>query len=238
MTMHYGRVAGQSLERLAALSDGIFAVAMTLLALDLRVPVHDAALQLGADFIWTQGALQAEISVWNLLATLWPRFLTYLMSFLTLGIFWLGQQAQLSTFARGNRGLAWVHIAFLCAVTLMPFSTSFLADYISSRVAIGVYWFNLLLLGVMLFASVSYAERTGLLKETTTDELRSLHKRRIVTYQSLYAVCFLLSAINPYLGIVLLIVAQIGSLLPSLQPFVPWSGPSGASTASGASKSV
>jgi uncharacterized membrane protein len=214
MTMHYGGVAGQSLDRLAALSDGIFAVAMTLLALDLRVPVHDAALQLGADFIWSAGALQTEIGVWNLLAPLWPRFLTYLMSFLTLGIFWLGQQAQLSTFERSNRGLAWVHIGFLCAVTLMPFSTSFLADYISSRLAIGVYWFNLLLLGVMLFASLSHAERTGLLKESATDQLRALHKRRIVTYQSLYAVCFLLSAINPYLGIVLLIVAQIGSLLP------------------------
>ncbi|HLZ28702.1 MAG TPA: TMEM175 family protein [Chloroflexota bacterium] len=216
MTLHYGRVAGQSLERLAALSDGIFAVAMTLLALDLRVPAHDAALQLGAAFIWTPGALQAEISVWNLLAPLWPRFLTYLMSFLTLGIFWLGQQAQLATFERGSRGLAWVHIAFLCAVTLMPFSTSFLAEYIGSRLAIGVYWLNLLLLGVMLFASLTYGERTGLLKESATDELRALHKRRIVVYQSLYAVCFGLGAINPYLGIVLLILAQIVSLLPRL----------------------
>src|SRR5579859_2864627 len=214
MTLHYGRVAGQSLERLAALSDGIFAVAMTLLALDLRVPAHDAALQLGAAFIWTPGALQAEISVGALLATLWPRFLTYLMSFLTLGIFWLGQQAQFATFERASRGLTWVHLAFLSAVTLMPFSTSFLAEYMPSRLAIGVYWFNLLLLGVMLFASISVGERSGLLKPGATDALRALHKRRIVVYQSLYAVCFLLSAINPYLSIVLLIVAQIGSLLP------------------------
>ena len=87
----YDLIAGRSLDRLAALSDGIFAVAMTLLVLDLRVPAREAH--------------GSETALWHALTGLGPQFLTYFMSFLTLGIFWLGQQAQLSQFERGDRAL-------------------------------------------------------------------------------------------------------------------------------------
>ena len=73
----YNRIAGQNLERLAALSDGVFAVAMTLLVLDLRAPAHEA--------------IHSEHDLLAALLALAPRLVTYLMSFLTLGIFWLGQ---------------------------------------------------------------------------------------------------------------------------------------------------
>src|SRR5438093_5512789 len=98
MLTQYNRIAGQSLERLAALSDGIFAVAMTLLVLDLRVPVSEA-LHL-AQPLWVSGALQSEQVLWDALVGLAPRLLTYFMSFLTLGMFWVGQQTQLNQLAR------------------------------------------------------------------------------------------------------------------------------------------
>src|SRR5205807_1860197 len=113
MSTIYNRIAGQSLERLAALSDGIFAVAMTLLVLDLHVPPSES--------------IGTEQDLLNALGSLSPRLLTYLMSFMTLGIFWVGQQTQLNHFARSDRNLAWIHIGFLLAVTLMPFSTGLLA---------------------------------------------------------------------------------------------------------------
>jgi len=78
----YNRLAGHSVERLAALSDGVFAVAMTLLVLDLHSPVSQA--------------VHSEYDLWRALVALSPRLLTYLMSFLTLGIFWAGQQTQLN----------------------------------------------------------------------------------------------------------------------------------------------
>ena len=78
MPLSYNRIAGQSVERLAALSDGVFAVAMTLLVLDLRVPVIEA--------------VHSEHDLWHGLAALSPRLLMYMMSFMTLGIFWIGQQ--------------------------------------------------------------------------------------------------------------------------------------------------
>ena len=93
----YNRIAGQNLERLAALSDGVFAVAMTLLVLDLRAPAAEA--------------IHSEQDLLAALLALAPRLVTYLMSFLTLGIFWLGQQTQLDRLARSDRDLAWIHIA-------------------------------------------------------------------------------------------------------------------------------
>ena len=71
----YNRIAGQNLERLAALSDGVFAVAMTLLVLDLRAPAAEA--------------IHSERELAEALLVIAPRLVPYLMSFLTLGIFWL-----------------------------------------------------------------------------------------------------------------------------------------------------
>ncbi len=95
----YNRIAGQNLGRLAALSDGVFAVAMTLLVLDLHAPAAEA--------------IHSERELVDALLAIAPRLVPYLMSFLTLGIFWLGQQAQLDRLAKSDRDLAWMHIGFL-----------------------------------------------------------------------------------------------------------------------------
>src|SRR5580700_5611791 len=81
----YNRVAGQNVDRLAALSDGIFSVAMTLLVLDLRVPAAEA--------------IHSEHDLRRVLIALSPRLLVFLMSIMTNGIFWVGQQTQLNYFA-------------------------------------------------------------------------------------------------------------------------------------------
>ncbi|MFZ0817208.1 MAG: TMEM175 family protein, partial [Candidatus Sulfotelmatobacter sp.] len=109
----YNRVAGQNVDRIAALSDGIFAVAMTLLVLDLRIPAAEA--------------IHSEHDLRRALIILVPRLVIFLMSIMTNGIFWVGQQTQLNYIARSDRNLAWIHIAFLCAVSLTPFTTSLLA---------------------------------------------------------------------------------------------------------------
>jgi Endosomal/lysosomal potassium channel TMEM175 len=84
----YNLIAGKSLERIAALSDGLFAIAMTLIVLDIRVPP-------GA-------SIHSEADLGRALLALFRRIVMYLVSFLTLGIFWVGQQTQLP---RGSRGL-------------------------------------------------------------------------------------------------------------------------------------
>jgi len=213
MRISYNRIAGQSLERLAALSDGIFAVAMTLLVLDLRTPVADASARFTTPVLWTSQGLGKEMALLSAFSSLVPHVLPYIMSFLTLGIFWIGQQTQLNHFANSNRHLTWIHLAFLLAVSLMPFSTALLAEFITYRLALGVYWLNLLLLGAALFASWRYAQRAGLLKEEVTEEIYAAAERRIVYYQAFYAVAVLLCVISTYVSILLLILLQLNSAL-------------------------
>jgi uncharacterized membrane protein len=191
----YNQVAGKSVERLAALSDGIFAVAMTLLVLDLRVP--------------PAAAIHSERDLWHALVVLSPRLLIFLMSVMTIGIFWVGQQTQLNHFARADRNLAWIHVAFLCAVSLTPFSTSLLAEFIHYRIALLVYWFNIVLLGATLFWSWSYATRAHLLADDLPAEIHRAVVRRIVIAQSLYAAGATLCFFNTYYSIAAIVLVQV-----------------------------
>ena len=75
------------------------------------------------------------------------------MSFITLGIFWMGQQTQLTHSARSDRDLTWIYLAFLFAVTLIPFTTHLLNEYSRYRTALLCYWANTLILGVTLYLS-------------------------------------------------------------------------------------
>jgi uncharacterized membrane protein len=191
----YNRVAGQSVERLAALSDGIFAVSMTLLVLDLRVPAAEA--------------IHSERDLWHALAVLSPRLIIFLMSVMTNGIFWVGQQTQLNQFARADRNLAWIHIAFLCAITLTPFSTSLLAEFIHYRIALLAYWFNILLLGLTLYWSWSYATRAHLFADDAPASIHPAIISRIVIAQSLYAAGAALCFFNTYYSIAAMVLVQV-----------------------------
>lgn len=191
----YNRVAGQSVERLAALSDGIFAVAMTLLVLDLRVPASEA--------------VHSERDLWHALVVLSPRLIIFLMSVMTIGIFWVGQQTQLNHFARADRNLAWIHIAFLCAVSLTPFTTSLLAEFIHYRIALLVYWFNIVLLGSTLYWSWSYATRALLIADDAPEDIHPAVVRRIAIAQTLYAAGAALCFLNTYYSIAAIVLVQV-----------------------------
>jgi len=211
MPVTYRQISGVSLERLAALSDGIFAVAMTLLVLGLSVRA-DAVLH-PARPLWTPGALTSEHVVWDVLRQLAPHLLTYLVSFLTLGIFWVGQQTQLNQFRRSDRDLTWIYLVFLLGVSLMPFSTMLLADYITYRLAVTVYWLNIVMLGALLYAGMRYARRARLLKEDVTAEMTAASERRILAYQVLYAFGALLSVFSTYLSIAFIFAVQLNAAI-------------------------
>ena len=101
----------------------------------------------------------------------------------------------------------------------MPFSTALLAEYITYRLALVVYWLNLLLLGVVLFGSWRYAEHSGLMNDETTLAMRSAIERRIVIVQALYAFGMLLCVINTYVSIAWIVLLQLNSAIaPRIPP--------------------
>jgi uncharacterized membrane protein len=133
---------------------------------------------------------------------------TCLLSFLTLGIFWVGQQTQLNHLVRGDRDLVWRHLAFLAFVATMPFSTELLAEFITFRTALLVYWLNVLLLGLTLYGTWRYAVRAGLIKEGTPPEISRAIERRIVIAQSLYALGAALCFFSTYWSIGFIVLVQ------------------------------
>ena len=195
MKFSYNQIAGQNAERLAAMSDGIFAVAMTLLLLELRVPAR--------------GLIHSEADLRHALALLSPQLLVYVMSFITLGIFWVGQQTQLNHLARSDRELTWIHLTFLFAVTLMPFSTRLLIEFLAYRTALLAYWANILALGVVLYFSWGHATKAGLVKEDIPANVPPAICRRILIGQSLYAFGALLCVFNTYWSIAFIVLVQL-----------------------------
>lgn len=195
MPSGYNQVAGRSVERLAALSDGIFGVGMTLLVLDLRPPLVEV--------------VHGDRDLLSALAAIFPQLVMYMMSFITLGIFWVGQQTQLNYLERSDRHLTWINLGFLFSVTLLPFSTKLLAEFYVYRTALLEYWFNILLLGAGLYFTWGYAHRNKLLKANTPEGVPAAVCRRILAAQSLYVFGAALCIFDTRLSIAFIVLVQL-----------------------------
>jgi uncharacterized membrane protein len=119
--------------RLEAFSDGVFAIAITLLILEIRVPAHSANLS---------HALLHE----------WPSYFAYAVSFLTIGIMWVNHH-QLFKFVRGtDRKLLFVNLGLLMLVAFLPFPTAVVAEFIEkssqARAAVVLYGTTLTLTAI------------------------------------------------------------------------------------------
>ena len=172
MKSDYNEIAGRSLSRLAALSDGIFAVAMTLLVFDHKPPS-------------TEGVTTDADLAWALLGAGWQLILLAL-SFLTLGLFWVAQQTQYHYLAATDRRLTWLQLAFLFVVTLTPFATRVLIEFPDSRLAVLLYWLLIFSLGSLLRWSWDHAERAGLVHPDAPPTVGPAFRFRVRTAQLLY----------------------------------------------------
>jgi uncharacterized membrane protein len=204
----FNQFAGTSVDRLAGISDGIFSVGMTLLVLGLAVPPLTSATS-------------TDSGLANALANLGPNALVYVMSFMTLGIFWVGQSTQLGQLAHSNRHYVWIQLAFLLAVTLVPFSTQLLARFPTHRLALVEYWLNIVFLGGILFAALEYAHRAHLFQETDERDLVRLMRGRILIAQSLYALATALSLFfSTWVSIALIVLVQLNYVLAPRIPIL------------------
>jgi uncharacterized membrane protein len=191
----YDDIATRRIERISGLSDALFAIAMTIIVLEIHVP--DPA------------TVHTNEQLWDAFGDLVPHLIVYAASFLTLGIFWNAQQTQLNRFARVDRNLTWIHIVFLAPVAMMPFSTLLLSTFETLQVALIVYWLNLLAAGIVLYISWTYATSAGLLQPDVTPEIGGAIRRRIVASHVLYTICLLLGFIDTRIAIAAIILVQL-----------------------------
>jgi uncharacterized membrane protein len=149
-----------SVERLLTLSDGVVAIALTLLVLQLVVPsiagVKSSDLQ-------SPGYLWRELS-----KTGGEQFTAYVISFYVIAQFWLVHHRVFRGIRGHVEGLAWWNFAFLFAITLMPFSSDLLGRFSQNPLAIDIFAFNILLASLATQGVVFFAKRHGL-QATTPD---------------------------------------------------------------------
>ncbi len=124
----------QQLERLTFFSDAVFAIAMTLLVVEVKLPHlhHPSGPELG-----------------QALLGLIPNYVGFLVSFLVLGRFWLAHHEVMGLLKAGNRRLVTVNLLLLLGVAFMPFPTAVISEYVQLRVGIGFYTGWLILLGLL-----------------------------------------------------------------------------------------
>lgn len=133
--------------RLDALTDGVVAIAITLLVLDLHVPENIGELSSDA--------------VWQLLAGMRGQFRSYFVSFGVVAIFWLNHVGRVRNLSRTDPLLIWLNLAFLAAIGLVPFTTALLSRS-TSNAAATVYALNMAAGALLISATASYAEVRGL----------------------------------------------------------------------------
>ena len=189
---------GLTKSRIEALSDGIFAVAMTLLVLDIKPPE-----------VTKVAALSRE------LLALWPRCLSYAVSFMMLGIYWVGQHNQFHLIRCADRTLLWINIVFLMAISFVPFSTALLSAYPLQPSAQTVYGGNLIAIGLLLLWHWTYATHRHRLVDPELDDrmIRAVIKR-ILIGPALFTLAIASSSLSAVASLVLYVVAPLIYVLP------------------------
>jgi len=190
-------VPGLGKSRVETLADGVFAIAMTLLVLDLRVP-QTAPEGLG-----------------TALSALLPRLLSFVLSFALLGIYWVAHHVQFHYIRRTDRPFLWINILFLLAVAIVPFSAALLGAYWREPLAIAVYGANLMGVAATLLWIWNYATRGRRLVDDALDpELVRLGRSRIAFTFAIIGAAVLVSFWQPLLSLALFLAMIVRFIAP------------------------
>jgi len=186
--------------RMEALSDGIFAIAATLLVLDLTIPAVTSK------------------DVGDQLVDQWPSYVAYLVSFATIGSAWLNHSVITEYLDRANAILLRLNLALLFFVSVLPFPTHLLAEYLPNegdeRIAVTVYGLNLLAISGFIAIVWHYALWQRLVtKDNSEDDVRALTAKLDPSLAS-YAVVIGLGLWQPRVAVVLYLVIALFVIIP------------------------
>jgi TMEM175 potassium channel family protein len=175
--------------RVEAFSDGIFAIAITLLVLEIRVPPAE---------LTGHGS-----TLLPALLRLWPSYLGYLISFITIGIMWVNHHSMFMLIRRIDRYFLLLSVLFLMFIAFLPFTTAVLAEYLSEpkgrEIAVASYSATFVLIALAYNAVWWYAARGGRLLDEAADleAVRTISRRYLIG-PTAYAVSFALAFVNAW----------------------------------------
>ncbi|WP_395333508.1 TMEM175 family protein [Novosphingobium sp. BL-8H] len=184
-----------SLTRVEAFSDGVLAIIITIMVLELKTPVSE-----GLSALWP----------------LWPIFIAYVLSYAYVAIYWVNHHRLLSHARVVTSGLLWSNMLLLFTLSLIPFSTAYLGEHHFSREA------TLLYLVTMIAPALAYVLLQGRIASTgaQTSASRRYHKashRKGLAAAFVYAAGLPLTFLSPWLGVGCAALVAVFWMLP-------WSG--------------
>jgi uncharacterized membrane protein len=191
--------------RLETLTDGVFAIIMTILVFNIIVP----ELKLFTEGDYASERLAAKF------ADLWPEFLAYIVSFSTLGAFWVAHHRVFRWILYVNRPLIWINISFLMVIGLVPFSTTLLTQYMHSQNSIFVFSFNAIIAGLLIYAIYYYVKRNTELVDSSVQALiEKSSSRRVLATVLTYSVSIIFSFIYLPVSMFLLLLVLVPEIIP------------------------
>lgn len=181
------------LERIAFFSDAVFAIAITLLILEIKIPeIPGKSSPTDEEFI-------------NLFfTTMLQKFIGFVVSFLVIGLYWMVHHRMFAYLIHYNKQLMWANLFFLLSIVLMPFSSAFLSEYflLMSHVPLGFYTFNICFTGFMTYRLWHIiADPKYHLSDRASDKILMCYNTiRSFTIPATFVLVFLLSFINSWIA--------------------------------------
>jgi TMEM175 potassium channel family protein len=201
---------GLGKHRVELLTDGIFAVVMTLLVLEISIPQisssHDAI---------DNAAAGTELL--NRLFDLWPRILSFGISFIILAIFWVSHHRLFHYIKHANRTLIWINFMFLMATCFLPFSSSLLGEYSQQQISIFVFGANSIMIASLLYIQWWYAtsRHSRLVDENLDLIMKTTPRRRLVFGIIVYLIAIGISFVYIELSVFVFALILISAFMPN-----------------------
>jgi uncharacterized membrane protein len=186
--------------RLEAFSDGVFAIAITLLVLEIKVPPHGIPLEAG-------------------LLRLWPSYLAYMVSFLVIGAIWINHHAMFRHIVRVDDKLLLLNILHLMLIAFLPFPTAVLAEAFhhsaGEQIATAFYGGTLTVIGIFVVMMWFYAaHRHRLLGDHLTPQDARKIGRRFLIGPLTYLIATAIALVLPWLALLIFLGLNVFYLWP------------------------
>ena len=175
------------LDRLVFFSDAVFAIAITLLALEIRMPEFESR--------------PSDYELGRQLLHLWPRYLGYVMSFLVIGSYWMAHHRLFRYVVRYTRGLLWLNLLFLMSIAAVPFFSGLLGEYGDRRSVVIAYAAVIAVAGLFSTAMWGYAHhnRRLLAADASEVDVRAVLLRAGVV-PAVFLISIAVAFVNPRLA--------------------------------------
>ena len=187
-------------QRLEAFSDGVFAIAITLLVLEIKVPPPDITLELG-------------------LLQLWPSYLAYVVSFLVIGAIWINHHVMFRYIVRVDETLLLLNVLHLMLIAFLPFPTAVLAEAFhrnaGEAIATAFYGGTLSVIGILVNAMWFYAARGNrLLVDGLTPQKTAKIGRRFLVGPLIYVLATIVALVAPRSALLFYLCLNVFYLWP------------------------